>query len=83
MNTIKKPRKRPRVDSINFHSFYWAVRLEAAFMVTRRNAELEHFQEFRRERVVLDRTGILVARALKLVRLTPALRRLDGWITPA
>lgn len=33
MNTIRRARKRPRVDSINWRTFGWLVAHEAALMV--------------------------------------------------
>jgi len=36
MNTIKRPRKRPRDTSVNFRTLWWLVAYEAAFLVLRR-----------------------------------------------
>lgn len=33
MNTIKRPRRRPRVDSVNFRALGWLVTREAALRV--------------------------------------------------
>ena len=33
MNSIRRPRNRPRVKSVNFRSLWWLVTLEAAFNI--------------------------------------------------
>lgn len=76
MNTIRKPRARPRVDSVNFRTFFWLLRVESAFMVYRTWYETASRDHFGRERVPMDRTAIFVARSLKLTRTYTRLRRL-------
>lgn len=33
MNTLRKPRKRPRVDSVSFRTFGWLLEREAAYQM--------------------------------------------------
>lgn len=33
MNSIRRPRNRPRVKSVNFRSFWWLVRRQAALQI--------------------------------------------------
>lgn len=77
MNSIKFPRRRPRVDSISFRSFFWLLRMESAYQVTNHARALHALGPIARDRVPMDRTAIFVARALKLAKLTPALRRIE------
>lgn len=33
MNSIRRPRRRPRVDSMNFRTFFWVLLREAALRI--------------------------------------------------
>ncbi len=38
MNSIRRPRSRPRVQSCNFHSLWWLVTREACWQILCRHA---------------------------------------------
>lgn len=76
MNTIRRPRRRPRLDSVNFRTFYWLVRMEAAFQVTRMYWWLVHQVGVDRHLVPMDRPHLYVNRARKLYELNPHIRRI-------
>ena len=42
MNTIRRPRRRPRVDSLNFRTCWWLIAYEAAYQVLRHSWSLHN-----------------------------------------
>lgn len=48
MNARRRPRQRPRVRSVNFHAFYFAVAYEAAYLVLRRWWALDRLEPLTR-----------------------------------
>jgi hypothetical protein len=41
MNTLRQPRQRPRVESVNFRTLWWLLRRESYYVVATRGGELD------------------------------------------
>ncbi len=74
MNTIRRPRKRPREKSSNFRTFWWVLAREAFLRIT----EIAHpngFTELHRRQALCDRpTSWVVAVGRSFIRSNPGRR---------
>lgn len=72
-NSIRRPRKRPRVTSCNFRALWWLVRMEAAFLIRCPWARGAGIAEVKRQ-IVLEAPSTRWARAYRTLDLNDARR---------
>lgn len=72
-NTIRRPRSRPRVESCNFRSLWWLVRMEAALRIRYPRA-VESETDDRCSQLVLEAPSTRWARAYRVLELNDARR---------
>lgn len=76
MNSIRQPRRRPRVTSVNFRTLWWLVRCEAAYHVDHAWFSTLRFPPRSRREWLWCYTPHRWMWALRLVEKHPELRRL-------
>ena len=72
-NTVRRPRKRPRVRSYNFRTLGWLIRREAAWLILRGSPSWED-RQVSRGSFAQYRTDVLARQATRILWALPKRR---------
>jgi len=74
MNSIRRPRGRPRTDSVNFSTFFWVLRREAVLRVVFRTHVGSRFELHARREAARGTTDHAMRAAWRVIDYTPSRR---------